>query len=166
MNIRSHGPDLDSIGNDAAFGFFWPGVCSVSLTRFDSTTVTGHAPPDTCFMLSPSCVTVIVICKCFDTRESAHDTRSFRLFVPPIVHMSDCSNKTMFNRAVCSIFVLVFCFLVLFGVFGFPFFCCTFSSTLKVKNHTLVLLVFGFSLDFSKSEKFQEFPKSKKLKHF
>ena len=29
---------------------------------FDSTTVTGHVLPDNCFMVSPSCIKVIVIC--------------------------------------------------------------------------------------------------------
>ena len=41
-------------------------VCSVSLGAcvacFDNTTVTGRVPPDTCFMVSPSCIVVTVIC--------------------------------------------------------------------------------------------------------
>ena len=37
-------------------------VCSVSLARFDSTTVTGHVFPDICFMTSSSRIIVVVIC--------------------------------------------------------------------------------------------------------
>ena len=159
MNIRSHGPDLDSIGNDTAFGFFWPGVCSVSLTRFDSTNRHGACAPGHLF----HALSLVCDChyhlQCFDTRGSAHDTRSFRLFVPPIlVRMSDCSKKTMFNCAFCSIFVLVFRFLALsLWDLRFQFFCFTFSSTLKVISHTLVLLVFGFSLDFQSRKSFKSF---------
>ena len=62
------------------------GVCSVSLgacvASFDSTTVTGHALPDICFMVSPSCIIVMVICSVLTHRLCLWLVSILRFFFP------------------------------------------------------------------------------------
>ena len=64
------------------------GVCSVSLgacvASFDSTTDTGHALPDICFMVSPSCIIVMVICSVLTHRLCLWLVSILRFFFPVV----------------------------------------------------------------------------------
>ena len=51
---------------------------------FDSTTDTGHVPPDFCFMVSPSCIIVVVICSVLTHRICSWPVSILRFFFPVV----------------------------------------------------------------------------------
>ena len=55
-----------------------------ALPAFDSTTVTGHVLPDICFMVSPSCIIVIVICSVLTHRLCLWLVSILRFFLPAV----------------------------------------------------------------------------------